>query len=91
LSSVGRIAEETIPDSSLLDVSAALVGHRWQRRATRLRLVNIFRRGWITIQVALHGQLQARRFRADLYYHSAGASLLLLTTYPLSYRPPWLG
>jgi hypothetical protein len=56
LLSVGGVAEETLPDSTLLDVSAALVGHRGQRRATRLRLVSIFRRGWITVLVALLNQ-----------------------------------
>jgi Transposase DDE domain len=53
LLSVGGAAEETIPASTLLDVSDALAGQRRQRRATRLRLVSIFRRGWITILVAL--------------------------------------
>jgi hypothetical protein len=50
---VGGAAEETIPPSTLPDVSAALAEQRRQRRATRLRLVSIFRRGWITILVAL--------------------------------------
>ena len=50
---VGGSAEETIPPSTLPDVSAALAEQRRQRRATRLRLVSIFRRGWITILVAL--------------------------------------
>ena len=53
LLSVGGMAEETIPESTRLDVSAALASQRRQRRATRLRLVSIFRRGWITILVAL--------------------------------------
>jgi hypothetical protein len=53
LLSVGGLAEETIPASTLLDVSAALAHQRRQRRATRLRLVSTFRRGWITIVVAL--------------------------------------
>jgi hypothetical protein len=56
LLSVGGVAEETIPDRTRLEVSAALVGHRRQRRATRLRLVSIFRRGWITVLVALLNQ-----------------------------------
>ncbi len=50
---VGGEAEETIPASTLLDVTDALASQRRQRRATRLRLVSIFRRGWITILVAL--------------------------------------
>ena len=53
LLSVGGMAEETIPESTRLDVSAALASQRRPRRATRLRLVSIFRRGWITILVAL--------------------------------------
>ena len=53
LLSVGGMAEEAIPASTLLDVSDALAGQRRQRRATRLRLVSIFHRGWITILVAL--------------------------------------
>jgi len=53
LLSVGGMAEETIPESTLRDVSEALASQRHQRRATRLRLVSIFRRGWITILVAL--------------------------------------
>jgi hypothetical protein len=53
LLSVGGVAEDTIPGSTLLDVSDALAHQRRQRRATRLRLVSIFRRGWITIVVAL--------------------------------------
>jgi hypothetical protein len=47
LLSVGGAAEETIPEGTLLDVSAALACQRWQHRATRLRLVSIFRRGWV--------------------------------------------
>ena len=53
LLSVGGAAEEAIPESTLLDVTAALGNQRRQRRATRLRLVSIFRRGWITLLVAL--------------------------------------
>jgi hypothetical protein len=53
LLSVGGVAEEAIPASTRLDVTAALGHQRRQRRATRLRLVSVFRRGWITILVAL--------------------------------------
>jgi Transposase DDE domain len=56
LLSVGGAAEETIPEGTLLDVSEALTCQRWQHRATRLRLVSIFRRGWILILVALLNQ-----------------------------------
>ena len=51
--SVGGMADASIPDRTLLDVSAALSGQRRQRRATRLRLVRAFRRGWVLILVAL--------------------------------------
>jgi hypothetical protein len=54
--SVGGAAEETIPEGTLLDVSAALTCQRWQHRATRLRVVSIFRRGWVLILVALLNQ-----------------------------------
>jgi hypothetical protein len=53
LLSVGGMAEETLPASTLPDVTDALADQRRQRRTTRLRLVSIFRRGWITILVAL--------------------------------------
>jgi hypothetical protein len=56
LLSVGGVAEETIPASTLLDVTAVLTGQRRSRQATRLRLVSIFRRGWITIVVTLLDQ-----------------------------------
>jgi hypothetical protein len=60
LLSVGGVAEDTIPGSTLLDVSDALTHQRRQRRATRLRLVSIVRRGWITIVVALLRQTPCR-------------------------------
>ena len=53
LLSVGGLADAAIPDSTLLDVSAALGVQRRQRCATRVRLDSIFRRGWILILVAL--------------------------------------
>jgi hypothetical protein len=56
LLSVGGAAEETIPESTLLDVTAAVSHQRRQRRATRLRLVSIFRRGWMIILVGLLNQ-----------------------------------
>ena len=51
--SVGGLADAAIPDSTLLDVSAALGVQRRQRCATRVRLGSIFRRGWLLILVAL--------------------------------------
>jgi hypothetical protein len=67
LLSVGGVAEETIPASTLLDVTAILARQRRSRRATRLRLVSIFHRGWITILVALldHVPLPQGAFRPE--------------------------
>ena len=53
LLSVGGLADASIPDSTLLDVSGALGMQRRQRRATRLRVVSAFRQGWTLILVAL--------------------------------------
>jgi hypothetical protein len=56
LLSVGGEAEETIPASTVPDVTALVPGQPRTRRATRLRLVSIFRRGWNLILVALLDQ-----------------------------------
>jgi hypothetical protein len=56
LLSVGGAAEAPIPEGTLRDVSTALACQRWQHRATRLRWVSIFRRGWVLILVALLNQ-----------------------------------
>jgi hypothetical protein len=53
LLSVGETADETIPASTLLDVTALGAGQPRTRRATRLRLVSVFRQGWVTLLVAL--------------------------------------
>ena len=53
LVSVGGVAEDAIVGSTVLDVTALVGPQRRQRRATRLRLVSVFRRGWSTILVAL--------------------------------------
>ena len=50
---VGGEAEETIPASTVPDVTALVPPPRRRRRATRLRLVSVFRRGWNLILVAL--------------------------------------
>jgi hypothetical protein len=64
LLSVGGLAEETIPASTLLPLPAAVGPLRRQRRATRLRLVSVFRQGWMAILVALlpHRRLPTGRF-----------------------------
>ena len=53
LLSVGGIAEDTLPVSTLLPLAEADGPAPRPRPATRLRLVSIFRQGWITILVAL--------------------------------------
>jgi Transposase DDE domain len=53
LLSVGGAADETIPVSTLLDVTALCPGRPRTRRATRLRLVSVFRQGWVALLVAL--------------------------------------
>jgi Transposase DDE domain len=50
---VGGEADETIPTSTILDVTALVPQPSRTRRATRLRLVSVFRRGWTLILVAL--------------------------------------
>jgi hypothetical protein len=64
LLSVGGEAEETIPVSTVPDVTAVVPGQPRTRRATRLRLVSVFRRGWTLILVALldHAPLPLGRF-----------------------------
>ena len=56
LLSVGGQAEDSIPESTFLDVTAALQQRKRQRKATQLRLVSIFRRGWCTILVTMFRQ-----------------------------------
>ena len=51
--SVGGAADETIPASTLLDVTALCPGRSRTRRATRLRLVSVLRQGWVEPLVAL--------------------------------------
>ena len=53
LLSVGGAAEETIPESTRLPLAADGVPASRPRRATLLRLVSVFRQGWIAILVAL--------------------------------------
>ena len=53
LLSVGGAADETIPASTLLDVTGVCPERPRTRRATRLRLVSVFRQGWVALLVAL--------------------------------------
>ena len=64
LLSVGGMAEETVPVSTLLPLPADGLPMSRPRRATQLRLVSVFRQGWITILGALlnHHRLPLGRF-----------------------------
>jgi len=64
LLSVGGMAEDTVPESTLLPLGDGDGPPARARRATQLRLVSIFRQGWITILVALlnHRRLPRTRF-----------------------------
>ena len=53
LVSIGGAADATIPESTLPEVPALVPAYRQARRATRWRLVSIFRRGWIMLVAAL--------------------------------------
>ena len=50
---VGGAAEAALPEATLPALEPVLLAARRQRRATRLRLVSLFRRGWTAILVAL--------------------------------------
>jgi hypothetical protein len=67
LLSVGGLAEETIPEGTLLPLADDDSPASRSRRTTRLRLVSIFRRGWITILMALLNQrrLPPGRFKPE--------------------------
>jgi len=69
LLSVGSMAEDTLPVSTLLPLADADGPPSRPRQATRLRLVSIFRQGWITILVALLNQphLPQGRFVPELW------------------------
>ena len=56
LLSVGGAAEETIPESTVPDITGVVPRTPRTRRATRRRLVSVFRRGWSLILVALLDQ-----------------------------------
>jgi hypothetical protein len=56
LLSVGGEAEETIPVGTLPPLPAQCWPSHRPRRATRLRLVSVFRHGWVLIVVALLNQ-----------------------------------
>ncbi len=80
LLSVGGAAEETIPPSTFLDLTTALGHARRQRRATRLRLVSVFRQSWNLILVALlqGWRLPTGRFVPEPWPSAEDRSLKLL-------------
>jgi hypothetical protein len=53
LLSVGGEADEAVPEGPLEDVTMLCPPKRRSRRETRLRLVSVFRRGWLRLLVAL--------------------------------------
>ena len=63
LLSVGGAAEETIPEGTLLLLPADSLPTARPRRATQLRLISVFRQGWILIVVALLNQPRLPRGR----------------------------
>jgi hypothetical protein len=67
LLSVGGMVETTLPMSTLLPLTDADCPPSRLRQATGLRVVSIFRQGWVTILVALlnHHRLPRGRFRPD--------------------------
>jgi hypothetical protein len=67
LLSGGGLAEDTIPESTLLPLADDDGPAARSRQATRLRLVSIFRRGWIIILMALINQcrLPQGRFKPE--------------------------
>jgi hypothetical protein len=73
LLSVGGMAEDTLPVSTLSPLADADGPPARARRATRLRLVSIFRQGWITILVALlnHRRLPQARFVPEPWAQSS--------------------
>jgi hypothetical protein len=73
LLSVGGMAEETVPESTLLPLAPDDVPAARSRRATQLRLVSVFRWGWITILVALMNQrrLPRGRFKPESWPEAA--------------------
>jgi len=69
LLSGGEVADATIPVGTLLDVTGMGPERPRTRRATRLRLVSVFRQGWVTLLGALLRQepLPQGRFVPELW------------------------
>jgi hypothetical protein len=73
LLSVGGEAEDTIPVGTLPRLPANFLSPPRQCQATRLRLVSVFRQGWIAILVALlnHQRLPLGRFGPEPWSSAA--------------------
>jgi hypothetical protein len=56
LLSVGGAADETIPAATVLPLPTTVLPPCRPRRVTQLRLVRVFRQGWLAILVALLNQ-----------------------------------
>ena len=78
LLSVGGMAEEAVPVSTLLPLPADGRPTSRPRQATQLRLVSSFRQGWITILVALlnHRCLPPGRFVPEPWPQPAHSNTL---------------
>ena len=81
LLSVGGLAEETIPAGTLLDLPPNGVLEPPPRQATQLRLVSVFRQGWMTILAALlnHHRLPLGRFAPEQWPSIAPANTQVVT------------
>jgi hypothetical protein len=78
LLSVGGMAEDTLPESTLLPLVDADGPPSRPRPATQLRLISVFRQGWITILVALlnHCHLPQGRFVPEPWPQPAHSNTL---------------
>ncbi len=81
LLSVGGLAEETIPAGTLLDLPPKGVLEPPPRQATQLRLVSVFRQGWMTILAALlnHHCLPLGRFAPEQWPSIAPTNTQVVT------------
>ena len=75
---VGGMAAETMPESTLLPLAADEFPASRPRRATQLRWVRVFRRGWLTRLVALINQprLPLGRFKPEPWPSAAQENTL---------------
>lgn len=88
LLSVGGEADATLPESTVPDVTSLLQPQRRYRQATRLRLVGVFRRGWVRLLVALlrHDPLPLGHFLPEPWPEIPKISDDMATTQEVYYR-----